>query len=123
MPKYLNPRPATPSKADVGICLRRKLNPARFTRMSGKMAAMVGYIVGAEHWGNPPIREMIVTSDRFVLGRIGEQIGFDTFFGSYADLVRNWLSLLSAADLSSAEFWEAECLFAERVGFYGRSIA
>ena len=42
--------------------LAAKLRPDRFTAMSGKMAAIVGYIVG-ERFSDPAISELVVTSD------------------------------------------------------------
>jgi hypothetical protein len=113
--------PKTPFPVEVQ--LRRKLDPARVPRMSAMMRAIVAYIIGVERWANPPIRELTVTSDLFVLARVGDQIGFDTFGGSCTDLGRNWLSLLSAAGLTTDESWEADCRFAARVGFYGRATA
>ena len=114
-----SPKPPFP----VELRLRRKLDPARFPRMSAMLRAIVAYVIGVERWANPPIRELTVTSDLFVLARVGDQIGFDTFVGSYTDLVRNWLSLLGAAELTTDELWEADCRFAARVGFYGRATA
>jgi hypothetical protein len=120
-------RPATTDSPKtplpVELRLRRKLDPARFPRMSDKMRAIVAHIIGVERWVSPPVRELTVTSDLFVLARVGDQIGFDTFVGSYTDLARNWLSLLAAAGLTTDELWEADCRFAARVGFYGRTTA
>jgi hypothetical protein len=42
--------------------LAKKLHPSCFTAMSGKMAAIVAYIVG-EHWTSPAIVELVATSD------------------------------------------------------------
>jgi len=96
MPKKSIIRPATADSPKtpfpLELRLRRKLDPARFPRMSAMLRAIVAYIIGVERWANPPIRKLTVTSDLFVLARVGDQIGFDTFVGSYSDLVRNWLS-------------------------------
>ena len=124
--KPINPPSSTGSPKTpfpLELRLRRKLDPARFPRMSAMLRAIVAYIIGVERWSNPPIRELTVTSDLFVLARVGEQIGFDTFIGAYTDLARNWLSLLAAAELTPDELWEADCRFAARVGFYGRATA
>jgi hypothetical protein len=43
-----------------------KLRPDRFSAMSGKMAAIVGYILN-EPFSDPAISELVVTSDGFVL--------------------------------------------------------
>ena len=42
--------------------LTESLHPRRFAGMSGKMVAIVGYILG-EKWSKPNIAEMVVTSD------------------------------------------------------------
>jgi hypothetical protein len=107
---------------EVQAKLREKLHPSRFSAVSRKMAAIVGYVIN-EHFVDPPICEMTVTGDRFVLARVGNAIGFDLFVGSYADLLQNWKRLLETADLTRDEHIEAECRFAERVGLYGRTIA
>jgi hypothetical protein len=47
------------------VSLASKLHPDRFSAMSGKMAAIVGYILG-ESWTEPEIVALSVTSDGFV---------------------------------------------------------
>jgi hypothetical protein len=44
------------------MTLTEKLNPDRFSEMSGKMAAIVAYIL-AESWTEPEITALSVTSD------------------------------------------------------------
>jgi hypothetical protein len=111
-----------PPSGDMQSRLRSKLHPGRFSAMSNKMAAIVGYIIG-EQFIDPPIWKMTVTSDGFVLARVGDQVGFDTFISSYLPLLRNWSRLIAAADLTPEEQVEAACRFAARVGFYGRATA
>ena len=94
--------------------LKRKLAPARFTRMSPRMAAMVGYIVG-EIFTEPFIASVIVTNDGFVLAMDGGDSGYNTFIGSESDLKRNWASLLACAGLTADEHAEASRLFALKV--------
>ena len=48
------------------MALAEKLHPDRFSAMSGKMAAIIGYILG-ESWTEPEIAALSVTSDGFVL--------------------------------------------------------
>jgi hypothetical protein len=74
--------------------------------MSGKMAAVIGYILG-EDWSKPNIAEMVITSDGFVLARNEGHVGFNTIVGTAADLDRNWNNLLRAAGLTSEEQQEA----------------
>ena len=87
--------------------LAEKLNPDRFSAMSGKMAAIVGYVLG-EHWTQPVITALSVTSDGFVTTE-------SEFLGEAADLDRNILNLLVAADLNAEERAEFERLYRERV--------
>ena len=90
--------------------------------MSGKMAAVVGYVLGA-NFVDPAITEINVTSDGFVLARVQGDAGASRFIGNYADLLRNWLHLVGTAGLSRREFIEARGLFAARIGFFGRVTA
>ncbi len=86
--------------------LSDRLHPRRFTGMSGRMAAIVGYILG-ERWSKPRIVELVITSDRWVLARNTGQVVFDTIIGTAADLDRNWSNLLRAAELTTEERQEA----------------
>lgn len=79
--------------------LVRKLRPDRFTGMSPKMAAIVGGILG-EHWTQPEICSMSVTSDGFVT------FGFDGFLGHASDLLFNLRRLVEAAQLEPEEIAE-----------------
>lgn len=94
--------------------LAQKLHPHRFTEMSGKMAAIVGYVLDQE-WTQPEIAEMVVTSDGFVLARRSGDIGCNDWIGSAEDLERNASNLLEAADLTENERAEWQSLFRARV--------
>lgn len=105
-------RPHVPESNDCccyggPVTLASKLRPERFTDMSGKMAAIVGYILG-ESWTEPEIVALSVTSDGYVTTDA-------EFFGEAADLDRNILNLLVAADLTPDERAEFERLYRERV--------
>ena len=89
------------------MTLADKLRPDRFTAMSGRMAAIVGYIL-AEPWTEPSISALSVTSDGFVTTE-------SEFLGEAADLDRNLLNLFIAADLTAEERAEFERLYRERV--------
>lgn len=89
------------------VTLAGKLRPDRFSAMSGKMAAIVAYILG-ESWTEPEIAALSVTSDGYVTTDA-------EFFGEAADLDRNLLNLLVAADLAPDERAEFERLYRERV--------
>ncbi len=110
------------SQGQLTARLCRKLHPARFTAMSRKMAALVGYVLDTAYV-EPRIWELFVTSDGFLLGQVGDQVGADTFLGAYADFVHNWKQLLAAAGLTPEERLEADCRFAARVGVYGKISA
>jgi hypothetical protein len=89
------------------VTLASKLEPGRFSAMSGKMAAIVGFILG-ESWTEPEIAALSVTSDGFVLTDA-------EFFGEAADLDRNLLNLLVAAEVTPEERADFERLYRERV--------
>jgi hypothetical protein len=83
--------------------LIRKLDPRRFPGMSGKMAAIVGYIL-EERFTEPAIAEMAVTSDGFVLAAREGDSGANELLGSRRDLDRNLVTLLTATpDLTEGE--------------------
>jgi hypothetical protein len=82
--------------AELNESLRRKLNPVRFPKMGLKMAALVGYVLG-QKFTQPQIAELFVTSDSYVLARHSDELGFNSFIGSYSDFRDNWVRLLSAA--------------------------
>jgi hypothetical protein len=75
--------------------------------MSGKMVAIVGYILGCR-WTRPSIAEMVVTSDGWLLARNRGHIGFDNIVGTAADLERNWENLLCAAGLTDEQRRQAD---------------
>ena len=87
--------------------LSEKLRPDQFSDMSGKMAAIIGYVLG-EAWTDPEITALSVTSDGFVTTP-------SEFIGEPADLDRNILNLLVAAGLSAEERAEFERLYRDRV--------
>ena len=91
------------SKSDPTLeDLRRKLHPARFPNMSGRMAAIVGNILGGV-WASPAIRRLHVTSDGFVLAENVGEVGANHFIGALSELGSNWTRLLDAARLTEAE--------------------
>lgn len=76
--------------------LAAKLRPERFTEMSGKMAAIVGYILD-EPFSEPAISELVVTDDGFVLAEREGQTGDNEMLGTEVELNRNLLDLVGAA--------------------------
>ena len=82
-----------------------KLRPDRFTAMSGKMAAIVGYILD-EHFSEPATAELVVTSDGFDLAQTEGEVGANDMLGTEVDLNRNLLDLIAAAGLTAEEIHE-----------------
>lgn len=91
----LGPLAMPPAAIVRRVTLSTKLHPDRFSAMSGKMAAIVAYILG-ESWTEPEIAALSVTTDGFVLTDA-------EFFGEAADLDRNPLNLLVAAEVTPEE--------------------
>lgn len=98
--------------------LAAKLRPDRFSAMSGKMAAIVGYILD-EPFSDPTISELVVTSDGFVLAEREGEVGANEMIGREADLNRNLLDLVNAAGLTEEEVGEFGRLQRERIARYG----
>ena len=90
------------------------LHPSRFDGMSGKMAAIVGYILDQE-FTDPSIDDMCITSDGMVLAQHKGDCGMNDFIGAESDLKRNWSRLLTAAGLTEDQRKAAEQLYGERI--------
>ena len=93
--------------AAATMTLAEKRHPDRFTEMSGKMAAIVAYVL-EEAWSEPAITSLSVTAD-------GHVTADHEFLGTAADLDRNLLDLLLAAELTADERAEFERRYRERV--------
>ncbi len=96
--------------------LVRKLHPDKFPRLSGVMAAVVVFVLDTT-FIEPPIVEIKVERG-IVFARAHGELAPKLPICQYADLLRNWLGLIAAADLTDNEFMEAHALFAGRVGFF-----
>lgn len=88
--------------------------------MSGRMAAIVGYILD-ERFSDPAISELVVTSDGFVLAQSEGEVGANDLIGSETDLNRNLLDLITAAGLSAGEIEEFGRLQRKRIQRYRRA--
>lgn len=95
------------------MSLRRKLHPARFPELSGRMAAIVGYVLG-ESWAEPAITDLAVSVDGVVFAATTEDPCMNSLIGSARDVRRNWAALLNQAGLETAEREAADRLFATR---------
>lgn len=108
------PRREDAKVASASAELKKKLHPARFKGISGKMAAIVGFILG-ETYTNPAISEMAITSDGMVMAAHVGEVGMNDFIGAESDLRRNWSSLLDVAGLDDKEKKEANALYRKRI--------
>ena len=88
--------------------------------MSGRMAAIVGYILD-ERFSDPAISELVVTSDGFVLAQSEGEVGANDLIGSETDLNRNLLDLITAAGLSAEEIEEFGRLQRKHIQRYRRA--
>jgi hypothetical protein len=79
-----------------------KLHPDQFSEMSGKMAAVVAYIL-EERWTEPAIAELVVTADGLVLAHREDDPSAPEIIGQESDLDRNLMSLIEAAGLTQEE--------------------
>lgn len=102
------------NREDIMGEIRLKLNPRRFTEMSSKMAAIVGYIIG-EKYTQPYITRMVVTSDDHVSAMHSGDIGFNAYIGHYQDVYRNWTNLLDTAGLTDEEYAKCMQLFTAKI--------
>lgn len=89
------------------MSLADKLRPDRFSAMSGRLAAIVAFILD-ETWTDPEIAWMSVTEDGYVSTE-------SDFIGLASELDRNLRSLLTAAGLTRAERAEFDALYSMRV--------
>jgi len=105
------------------------LRPNRYSGMSPRMAALVGYVLG-QAWTNPLILDLAVTTDGCVLAQVGEANGdewvpegpgYDRVFGDWRDVERNWNELVEAANLPPTQADEAMDLWRRRVAAKRRS--
>ena len=94
--------------------LKTKLNPIVFPNVSGKMWAIVGYILGAEYT-NPAFSDMCITSDGYVMAQNEGDCGLNEFLGDEEDLINNWANLLEAAELTEEEMELAQKLYEQKI--------
>ena len=79
------------------------------------MGAIIGFVLGFP-FGDPPIAEIIILHDGAVLAR-PDGVVKTQVIGCYGDLIRNWQALLACAGLTKFERIEADCLFANKIGY------
>ena len=87
--------------------LAEKLDPRRFTAMSGKLAALLAYILGTDRWTTTPkiVEVSIDSGGNIVVGHApgtGGSTG-DWFGGTAEELDRNLRRLFRVAGLTPAE--------------------
>lgn len=79
-----------------------KLDPRRIRGISPKFVAVLGYILD-QHWTNPQITDMVVTSDGIVLAGTEDDPFDNDIIGSVEDLDRNLRGVAAAVGLTTEE--------------------
>lgn len=77
------------------LSLKNKLHPNNFSNMSGKMAAIIGFIVD-EKWTDPDIKWLSISNEGFVTSD-------SDFIGVFTDFIRNIYTLIRVSDLTVDE--------------------
>lgn len=84
--------------------LERKLDPRRFTAMSGKLAGLLAHILGTDRWTTEPqIVEACYDSRGNIMVRHEGEVGMSWFGGSADELASNLTRLFRVAELTPAE--------------------
>lgn len=84
--------------------LERKLDPRRFTAMSGKLAALLAFILGTDRWTSEPrIVEACYDSGGNIMVRHDGEVGMEWFGGTADELCSNLTRLFRVAELTKAE--------------------
>ena len=96
------------------MSLTEKLHPSGFTEMGGRMAAILGFVLG-EAWTSPEIAELDISADGFLLARQSGDIGHNSFIGALGDWKDNLRRLFEVAEVTASEQQEFNGLWAERV--------
>jgi len=94
-------------KGETAMELCKKLNPNRFTAMSGKMAAILGFVLRQE-WTQPTIAELHITIDGYLLARRAGDVGCNDWIGGLSEFDSNIARLFDVAGLTQQEvssFW------------------
>jgi hypothetical protein len=99
-----------------------KLNPKRFPGIPPTLVALTGFVLGAAFFTSD-IRAVVIIHTGIVLARVDGNTDESRVLGSYSNLLRNWIRLISRAGLSPHEFMEVQVLSAEKVGFLGPTNA
>ena len=102
--------------------LVQKLNPGRFPGIPPSLAALTGFVLGAV-FSTPHIVALVITDSGIVLARANVDAEAKRVLGSHADVLHNWIWLVSRAGLTPDELMAAQSLFAEKVGFLGATNA
>jgi hypothetical protein len=89
--------------------------------MPPALAALTGFILGTEFF-TPHITGLVINDTGLVLARVNGDTDARRVLGSYSDVLRNWMHLISRVGLTPHEFMEVQSLFAEKVGFLGPTI-
>lgn len=107
------------------LTIGQKLDPRRFTAMSGKMTAIVAFLLGKDAVAitEPAITEIAVTSDGLVLAGNTDDPFMNDMIGSVDDLVSNLERLAQAAGLTPEERAQINLALRTKVAFHGHQHA
>jgi hypothetical protein len=104
-----------PTKKVNPLYRQNLIDKIKKIRLSGKMAALVGCIVG-EQFTQPYIAQLLVTSDGFLMAMVEGHCGFNDFIGPFSCLKDNWDRLMVMCELTAAEKIAAKQMFENATG-------
>jgi hypothetical protein len=87
--------------------LVRKLKQRRLPEVPPLLAALTGFVLGAEFL-TFRITAVEITGSGTVLARVDGDVAERRALGRYPDILRSWLHLISRADWSPREFMEVQ---------------
>ena len=91
---------STPAVNVLDASIKRKVAAVK---LSGKMQALVDYLLDQEPRTSPSITELVCTSDGFILAAVSGDIGANDIIGTRADFCKNIIGLSVVAELTPAE--------------------
>ena len=95
--------------------IKKKLDPRRFPNISGKMIAILGWLLDIEIT-KPAISSICTTSDDVVMAELKGDCGFNEILGSYADFKRNLVNISMAAELTPKQLaWVGQRIESTRI--------
>lgn len=81
--------------------IKEQIDPRRGSSLSPMFIAILGWVIDKK-LTQPPIAQITITSDHFVLAMSHDDIGFNQFIGAEDDLWRNLQNWFKACELDKA---------------------